>query len=68
MAMIESGKSFDKEENHTKMKKRMENMDTAQYPFRIPMPLYKQVKMKLIRDEKNLREVLLEMLHQYIKE
>lgn len=68
MAMIESGKSFDKEENHTKMKKRMENMDCAQYPLRIPSALYKNVKLKLIQENKNLREVLLEMLEEYIKE
>lgn len=68
MALIESGKTFDKDENHAKMKKRMENMDTAQYPLRIPSALYKQVKMKLIKEDKNLREVLLDMLNQYIKE
>lgn len=68
MAFIDSGKTFDKDENHTKMKKRMENMDTAQYPLRIPAALYKQVKLKLIKEDKNLRELLLDILNEYVKE
>jgi hypothetical protein len=66
MAFIESGKSFDKEENHDKMKKRMGSMDTKQYPLRIPSDLYKKVRMKLIKEDRNLRSVLIEMLEEYI--
>lgn len=67
MALIPSGKEFDKEANHEKMKKRMENMDTVSYPLRIPKELYKKVKMKLVMEDKKLRSVLLEMLEQYVK-
>jgi hypothetical protein len=67
MAFIESGKTFDKDENYEKMKKRMDNMDTCQYPLRIPAPLYKKVKMKLVRENTKLRTVLIDMLEEYIK-
>lgn len=68
MAFIESGKTFDKDENYAKLKTRMNNMDTKQYPLRIPVNLYKMVKTKLVKDDKNLREVILEMLEKYVKE
>jgi hypothetical protein len=67
MAFIESGKAFDKEENYGKMKKRMDNMEIKQYPLRIPKALYKQIKVKLAKEEKTLRSVLIEMLEEYIK-
>jgi capsule polysaccharide modification protein KpsS len=67
MALIESGKEFHKENNHQKLKKRMENMEVTQYTLRIPVNLYKQVKIKLANDSKKLRGVLLEMLEEYIK-
>lgn len=67
MAFIDSGKTFDKEENHDKLVKRMRNIDTKQYPLRIPTDLYKKVKIKLAKEDRNLREVLLEMLEEYIK-
>ncbi len=68
MALIESGKSFDKEENYTKMKKRMENMSTIQYPLRVPAHLYKKVKIRLAKDELKLRTILLKFLEEYVKE
>lgn len=67
MAIIDSGKNFDKDEQHEKMKTLMVNKDTTQYTFRIPCDLYKKVKIKLANDEKKLRSVLLESLHQYLK-
>ncbi len=67
MAFIDSGKTFDKENHHEKMKERADNMDVTPYLLRIPSSLYKNVKMKLVRDEKNLREVLVEALNLYIK-
>ena len=67
MALINSGKEFDKDENHDKMKARMENMDATQYPLRIPNDLYKKVKIKLVHEGRKLRPVLIEMLEEYIK-
>ncbi len=67
MAFIESGKTFDKEKHHEKMKERMDNMDFSQYPLRIPSPLYKKVKLKLVHEGKSLKSVLLGMLEEYIK-
>ncbi len=67
MARIESGKDFPKEEHHEKLKARMENMDITQYTLRIPVGLYKQVKIKMANDGTKLRGVLLEMLESYIK-
>lgn len=68
MVFIDSGKTFDKDEHHGKMKERMENLDVNPYLFRIPAALHKKVKMKLVKEDKNLREVLIEMLEEYIKE
>lgn len=67
MARIESGVEFDKNENHQKLKERMENMDVTQYTLRIPVNLYKQVKIKMANEGKKLRGVLLEMLEEYVK-
>lgn len=67
MAFIDSGKGFNKEENHQNMEKKMKNLDVAQYPLRIPSDLYKQVKIKLAHEESTLREVLIAMLEEYIK-
>lgn len=67
MAFIESGKTHDKDENYEKMQERMKNMTNVQYTLRIPKALHNKVKYKLIKDDKNLRSVLLEMLEQYIK-
>lgn len=66
MAFIDSGKTFDKEEHHDKMKERADNMDVTPYLFRIPAALHKKVKMKLVKEEKNLREVLVDALKAYI--
>jgi len=65
MALIKSGKEFDKDENHDKLKKLA--VTNQQYTLRIPENLYKQVKMKLVKENRKLRPVLIEMLEQYIK-
>ncbi len=65
MAKIESGVEFDKEANHEKLSKLVAN--TQQYTLRIPQHLYKQVKMKLVKENKKLKPLLIEMLEQYIK-
>lgn len=66
MAFIDSGKTFDKESHHDKMKERAANMDVKPYLLRIPSSLYKKVKIKLAKDEKNMRDVLVEALNLYI--
>jgi hypothetical protein len=68
MAFIDSGKTFDKKEIQEKLKKRMENMDSASYLLKIPASLYKKVRLKLIEDDRKLKPVLIEMLEKYIKE
>ncbi len=68
MAKIESGVEFDREGHYEKMTKCMDNMDTIQYPLRIPRYLYKKVKIKLAQDETKFRDVLLEMIKDYVKE
>lgn len=68
MAFVDSGKAFDKDDHHEKMKTLMVNKDTTQYTFRIPCDMYKKVKIKLAKDEKKLRGVLLASLQQYLKE
>lgn len=67
MAFIDSGKTFNKEENYENMQTKIENLDIIQYPLRIPASLYKQVKIKLANDETKLRTVLIKMLEEYIK-
>lgn len=67
MAFIESGKTFDKEENYEQMKKRMDNMDYKQYPLRIPANLHKKLKVKLAKEGLSLKALLLGMLEEYIK-
>ena len=65
MAKIESGVEFDKDEQHNKLTKNMS--DNQQYTLRIPQHLYKAVKMKLVKENKKLRPVLIEMLVEYVK-
>lgn len=67
MAFIESGKTFDKDKNYEEMKKRMDNMDYKQYPLRIPTNLHKKLKVKLAKEGKSLKSLLLDMLEEYIK-
>ncbi len=66
MAIIDSGKSFDKDQNHEKMKTRMQNMDFKQYPLRIPANMHKKLKVKLAKEGKTLKSILLEMLEEYL--
>ncbi len=66
MAFIESGKSFNKDENHEKMKKKMDNMDYKQYPLRIPSALHKKLKVKLAKEGLSFKSVLLAMVEEYI--
>jgi hypothetical protein len=68
MALIDSGKKIDKEKQHKELTGLMKNMDIKQYPLRIPANLYKKVRIKLMQEDKNLRELILDMLNQYIKE
>jgi hypothetical protein len=68
MAKIDSGIINIRESNNARMEMLSSNKETKQYPLRIPTPLYKKVKIKLLREDKNLREVILEMLNNYIKE
>jgi hypothetical protein len=65
MAKIESGVEFDKDEQHNKLTKNLG--DNQQYTLRIPRHLYKAVKLKLIKENRKLRPVLVEMLEKYIK-
>ena len=51
MALIKSGKEFDKDENHVKLAKLA--AVNQQYTLRIPEHLYKQVKRK-IKEETEL--------------
>lgn len=65
MALIKSGAEFDKKANHEKLTKMSDN--TQQYTLRIPSHLYKQVKIKLAKDDQKLRPVLIRMLMNYVK-
>lgn len=65
MAKIESGVEFDKKANHQKLAKLA--AINQQYTLRIPEHLYKQVRLKLVKENKKLRPVLIEMLENYIK-
>jgi hypothetical protein len=67
MARIEPGVEFDKEENHEKLTERMQNLSNKQYTLRIPENLYMAVKLKLVKEKKKLRPVLIDMLEKYIK-
>lgn len=67
MAFIESGKSFNKEENHKNLQKRMENMDSVQYPLRIPANVYKKLKVKAAQEGITMRSVFLEMIDKYLE-
>lgn len=65
MALIKSGVEFDKGANHEKLTQRTET--NQQYTLRIPERLYKAVKLKLVKENRKLRPVLIEMLEKYIK-
>lgn len=65
MALIKSGKEFDKNANHTKLTKL--TVDNQQYTLRIPAHLYKQVRLKLVKENQKLRPVLINMLIEYLK-
>jgi hypothetical protein len=64
MAKIESGADFDKKANHENLTKNMDIMKP--YLFNIPSALYKKVKRKMVEDERNLRDILIEALNKYL--
>ncbi len=66
MALIKSGVEFNSNVNHKKLTKRMDNLDTKPYLFNIPAPLYKKVKRKMVEDERNLRDILIQALNKYL--
>lgn len=66
MALIKSGKEFDKDENHVKLAKLA--AVNQQYTLRIPEHLYKQVKRKMVEDERTLRDILIVALNKYLNE
>jgi len=65
MAKIESGVEFDKNASHEKLTKLA--ADTQQYTLRIPSHIYKQVRLKLVKENQKLRPVLIRMLLEYLK-
>jgi len=65
MAKIESGVEFDKGANLDKLAKL--SADTQQYTLRIPAHIYKQVRLKLVKENQKLRPVLIRMLMEYLK-
>lgn len=65
MAKIESGVEYDKNANHENMTKRI--VTNQQYTLRIPENLYKAVKLKLVKENKKLRPLLIEMLEGYVQ-
>lgn len=68
MALIDPEKKLDKDKQHETLIKKMENIDMKPYLLNIPAPLFKKVKRKLVEDEKNMREILIEYLYKYINE
>lgn len=66
MAKIDSGKDFDKKANHVKLTKNMDGIKP--YLFNIPSILYKKVKRKMVEDERNLRDILIQSLNKYLSE
>lgn len=64
MAKIESGVEFDKNANHESLAKTMDVMKP--YLFNIPSSLYKKVKRKMVEDERNLKDILVEALNKYL--
>ena len=68
MALIDSGKKFDKDKNHEFLTNDLASKDMKAYLLNIPAPLFKKVKRKLVEDEKNMREILIECLYKYINE
>lgn len=67
MALIESGKKFDKNSHQKNMKSRMQNMDYHQYPLRIPKNIFKKAKVKAAQEGVTLKFVLLQMIDEYLK-
>ena len=65
MATIESGSEHNKKEARKKLFTQIQ--DVQQYTLRIPTHLYKEVKLKLVKENKKLRPVMIEMLEKYIK-
>ncbi len=66
MAFIESGKTFDKEADYEKSKKRLTNMDSIKYLLSIPSDWHKKVKIKAAQDGITLKSLLLKAIEKYI--
>lgn len=66
MAFIDSGKSVDKQSQHTKMKNRLNNMDIVQYTLNIPKNVHKKLKIKIAQEGITLRSILIKFLQEYL--
>jgi len=49
------------------MKKLKASVINHQYSFSIPIDLYKAVKFKMLKEDRKLRPLLIEMLEKYVK-
>lgn len=57
----------EKEREYQKRKKQMENKDVMTYTLRIPTHINLKFKSKLLKERKNMREVLLKAINDYIE-
>lgn len=67
MAFIESGKGVDKDKQHKRMKKLLENMDVKRCTIRIPTPTYHKFRVKICKNRTNMKDVLHAMILKYIE-
>ena len=66
MAFIESGQSFDRDKHRAKMKKVAVNLDRTKFTFRIPTPILKKFKKKLLEDGVTANDCINAMILKYI--
>lgn len=66
MALIPSPNKHDKEKEYQKLKNRMENMDIVRYTLSIPVHIHEKVRHKLISEKKNMKELIMKTLIEYI--
>jgi predicted GNAT superfamily acetyltransferase len=53
---------------NSKQKRQAGYLDNKPYLFNIPGSLYKKVKLKMVEEDRNLRDVLIKALKKYLSE
>lgn len=64
---IKSSRTPEQEQRIDKIKKQMSNWDTVKYTINIPVKIHQKFKQKTVSQRKDMKEVLMDMILNYLE-